>query len=328
MKYTKYQIELLDYLKSKFIRAKNNTSSKYAFLGDKNSKYNIYYVSHYNENLVSKFPDDILLKFEKGSGGELDRSNYDKTPPKMAAIRSSSALFYNIFESLDYSQFSWYGHQITGYTVEEQLKALTAKANLDGYLESKEAIIFIESKFAESYFGKGGTLSSSYIEKSTNINFEWQEFFKQFLIQNEFGETIVFESGPDKTGKIRLYCKSIFLRYDGLQMLKHLLGIYKDIKTNKKRYARIKEVYLVNLVWSVNGLNEELDNINNEVRKDLIMTDILGKMERFMQKEISKLGLNINFKIDYVSYNDFLLDHKSEFKQENYSYLKKRYVSK
>jgi len=326
MDYAEYQIELLDYLKCKFIEANKIINSKYVFLGDQESKYTKYYVRDYTENLISRFPANILEKFEKGSGKELVRSKDCKTPPKMASIRSSSALFYNVFESIDYSKFRWLNHQIYNFTVEEQLIAFTTNANLDGYLEAEETIIFVESKFAESYFGKGGTLSTSYLMASTNINSDWQDFFKQFLVQDEFGKPIIFKRKIDKNGKIKCFYKSIFIRYDGLQMLKHLLGIYKDIKTNITRYKAIKEVVLVNLVWNINGLNKSLDNINNEVYNDLTKTNVLFKMREFMQNEIIKLGLDIKFSLEYLNYQEFIRNHENEFKLDRYSYLKERYL--
>ncbi len=327
MGYSKYQIELLEYLKSKFIYAKIGETNGYNFSGDINDRYNEYHVFSYHDNLVSSFPDRILRKFEMGSGGELLRSEINDAPPKMASIRSSSVLFYNVFESLDYTKFNWFNHRIKSYTVEEQLTALTAKANLDGYLESDDAIIFVESKFAESYFGKGGTLSSSYLKKSNNITSEWQEFFKEFLIKNELGYPIEFTSKKDVAGKTKRYYKSVFTRYDGLQMLKHLLSIYKDIKTNKNRYKGIKEVYLVNLVWDIKGLNKRIDNINSDIQRDLTTTNILGKMESFMQAQIHKLDLSISFKLKYLNYNDFLLNHKGDFSADKYTYLINRYFN-
>ena len=80
-------------------------------------------------------------QYGQGSGGELEAKN--GRPPKMASVASSSRFIYELSKD------------IPGFVFEKQLPTIVGgEANLDGYLEKENILVFVEAKRREPYSHK------------------------------------------------------------------------------------------------------------------------------------------------------------------------------
>lgn len=240
-----YTKAIMDILKDNYIRvvgvkAFQNTSEAREF-----------YLELLEDNLYCPMSDKAKAAYGQGTGNEI-------TSGKMNALRSSSALTYNMFwnqiAELVNTKDSVLGNGVYQVELEKQYHTLRADvsrfpANLDAFLycdQTKEAIA-CEMKMTEWLFNKPGTLKAAYLIPTNYIEEDAGRVFvsvAQNLIQQSEGELLRNEKGE--------YLSST-CRYDAFQMFKHAVGCYTACVLEEPR--EIKKLTLVNCVWILPNSN-------------------------------------------------------------------------
>ena len=205
-----------------------------------NPKYPDKYYKEYVYNLYENMIDQHKIEYGGGSGGELHES--DSKPAKMAAIRSSSAMTFNILGNTDIvlKEENALNHSAGKYyiTYEKQHETIDngkkqQPANLDAMLVSEdgEELIFCEMKMLEWFSKNSGELKLAY---KTEKNYIHPELAPQFLKAIDVLESISVDNND-------------FEYYDVWQMFKHTLAIHNYMQ--EKGWDNVKKVSLVNVVF-------------------------------------------------------------------------------
>lgn len=229
---------------------------------------------------------------------------HDKLDNRARSIYSSATMIYNLL-----------GKTVTlnnkSYEVlyEEELPAITPgknkyqthKAHLDATLRNKEEIIFVEAKMRE-WLGKPKKLKNAYLDKSKYLDITTNK--QQFI---DFFKTLI----KDNTLELKEY-KSIYEKYDAIQMTIHILGIYNFIKLGNNK--NIKNISLINCIWDYPGIpqyEKEVEEAN----------DFIHKANNYFKPIFKRLG--INFNIEHYSFHELkeLIDFKDD--NERLEYLKR-----
>ncbi|MEG0324838.1 MAG: hypothetical protein RR619_12635, partial [Raoultibacter sp.] len=177
-----------------------------------------YYVKHLKDNLVQEMDAVHVEEYSQGVGIELDE--------KMRALRSSSAMTFNLLGNKEVrvldSTIIPEGRY--GVQYEYQLGTLVMnpnKANLDARLvaEDGETVVYCEMKMVEWLLGWMKMLRVSYFDPSRYFISEdesrvFMDLFRAFIVP---------EANMKGSHKTRL------VRFDALQMTKHLLAIYSNL---------------------------------------------------------------------------------------------------
>ena len=205
-----------------------------------NPKYPDKYYKDYVYNLYENMIDLHKIEYGGGSGGELHET--DSKPAKMAAIRSSSAMTFNILGNTDIvlKEENALNHSAGKYyiTYEKQHETIDngkkqQPANLDAMLVSEdgEELIFCEMKMLEWFSKNSGELKLAY---KTEKNYIHPELAPQFLKAIDVLESISEDNND-------------FEYYDVWQMFKHTLAIHNYMQ--EKGWDNVKKVSLVNVVF-------------------------------------------------------------------------------
>lgn len=205
-----------------------------------NPKYPDKYYKDYVYNLYENMIDLHKIEYGGGSGGELYET--DSKPAKMAAIRSSSAMTFNILGNTDIvlKEENALNHSAGKYyiTYEKQHETIDngkkqQPANLDAMLVSEdgEELIFCEMKMLEWFSKNSGELKLAY---KTEKNYIHPELAPQFLKVIDVLESISEDNND-------------FEYYDVWQMFKHTLAIHNYMQ--EKGWDNVKKVSLVNVVF-------------------------------------------------------------------------------
>ncbi len=265
----------------------------------KGEKSREYYFEDLNENLVHPMSDKDKEDYGGGAGQELEW--------KMKAIHSSSAMTYNIFSnnrcaeerkvSIEHGKKLPEGEYDLKY--EEKLKALTAPANLDVYLHSKEkkTILLFEMKMTEWLLHAPSRLSESYDPqklRDTNafgkLTNAFADLIDEYIEKDENGKNIIIQS--KKNEKVYKYYKCKTNHFDAFQIIKHMMGIYNGLNS-KSKYTlpnSAKKVHLVIGYWTIPNDNTFLKEakIDYETYKKDIEGSDENPKENTMRYEIKK----------------------------------------
>lgn len=204
-----------------------------------NPKYPDKYYKEYVYNLYENMIDQHKIEYGGGSGGELHES--DSKPAKMAAIRSSSAMTFNLLGNTDIvlRDGNALNHSAGKYyiTYEKQHETIDngkrqQPANLDAMLVSEdgEELIFCEMKMLEWFSKNSSELKPAYKNEKNYIH---SELAPQFLKTIEVLES----SSANKD----------FEHYDVWQMFKHTLAIHNYMC--EKGWDKVRKVSLLNVVF-------------------------------------------------------------------------------
>lgn len=204
-----------------------------------NPKYPDKYYKEYVYNLYENMIDQHKAEYSGGSGGELQES--DSKPAKMAAIRSSSAMTFNLLGNTDIllREGNALNHSAGKYYISYEKQHETINngkrqqpANLDAMLVSEdgEELIFCEMKMLEWFSKNSGELKPAYKDEKNYIH---SELAPQFLKTIEVLEA--FSKHKD------------FEYYDVWQMFKHTLAIHNFM--HDKGWEKVKKVSLINVVF-------------------------------------------------------------------------------
>lgn len=303
----KFTKEILDYLVEKYEAA---TGKKMQFDETMNSEQKQYYFKNLEDNLIEEMSDEVMVQYKTGDGNELEE--------KMRAIRSSSAMTYNLLGNTEVTikdGNKYFSSGVYKVEFEKQLRTIKRsprKANLDAFLESEQELIFCEMKMTEWLFNKPGLISENYLDEGHYFDKESYTAFKKLI------EKIII----DETTDYRNYYGRL-QQYDGVQMFKHLLGIYNYMMQEDKCIH--KKVRLVNCVWELSDtavLSEESEAIYR--KKVKLEKDEFKEFYKAAQPVIELFAeKGIEFDIHLVSFSEML--HTME-KNSSQSEFLERYL--
>lgn len=167
-------------------------------------------------DLISEPSKEQMQKLIEGSGNP---------ESEMRQVNSSAGLAVNFWRAYELShpesrvEFEW----------KKQVPLKRGiPANIDVVVRDSDKISFIESKFLEPYYSGNETPRSSYLEaskysKATEPAQRWVELFTQ---------------------------AESFQGYNVVQLCRHLLAIYKDIRKCPKDYEK-RKVQLCSVTWKM-----------------------------------------------------------------------------
>lgn len=199
---------------------------------------NTHYYS-YSDNLYEPMGERHKKEYGGGSGGEL--GCLGKRPAKMASIRSSSAMTFNLLgNDTIVMKENHMGHTPGKYKIEYEKQISTIHngrgqqpANLDAFLvsEKEDELIFCEMKMLEWFSKNTGILKEAYKEdKNYFLGEETAQFLKAIELIEAFGTS-----------------QGSFVYYDVWQMFKHTLAIYNYMA--EKGWQNYKKITLVNVIF-------------------------------------------------------------------------------
>ncbi len=283
--------EILEYLIKKYEEA---TGKKMVCDSDMKSTEARYYFKTLDDNLVEPMGEKALEKYGEGDGNELKE--------KMRAIRSSSAMTFNLLGNGKTTIKNNLYLPTGSYdvTFEKQLRTIRnskRKANLDAFLETDEVLIFCEMKMTEWLFNKPGTVSKNYFDSG---HYRDEESAEAFI---SVAKAITSNRTTDYDARY-----SGLKQYDGVQMFKHMLGVYNHVFHNEKFNARPETVFLVNCVWELESEAFLSEGARKEYLKKLALEH--DEFEKFYQatKPVRDLfkEKGVIFDIRYITFSEML----------------------
>lgn len=254
-----------------------------------------------DSNFCHPLKHDEVLQLAGADGDELEW--------KLRQVNSSAALLINVFHALcprktliidDIGAF-------TEYRLEVKLPTLMtskAPANIDMRLENETTVLYIESKFTEPFherFHEGMVLNPSYQKAELHVD-------------------------PIIHGALAGFFHLEYRYYDAVQLLRHAVAIYRDVKVHPDTYAG-KRVVLMNLAWEMkNTLNQYPSLFEIQTNALTELNDFAPKFGLAMRQAFQTLG--VDFKFVYVNYEDFISRRTNiqEIDPETYDYVKERYL--
>lgn len=282
-------------LKKKLIGLSDITANDFLSLNRNDSGF--YYLDIYEKNLITKMDQQHIYEYSSGDGNELI-DNY--RPAKMKALRSSSALTFNLIGNKTVKvKTAKYGINFGQYNVqfEKKFKTLVGSskpATLDACLisDDKKSCVLCEMKMFEWFSLQSPVISASYLNKN-----------KYYDVNAFFVFETIFNKIKQSSNKIR---------YDSPQMLKHLLGIYNtflDAKNNAEHeFHTINKITLLNCVWELENISM-LENYCTEyltiVQQEQDEYDIF-KMSIQPIIELFKNQLEIDLELHFVNHKEFI----------------------
>lgn len=229
---------------------------------------------------------------------------HEKLDNRARAIYSSATMIYNLL-----GKYVTLNNKSYEVIYEEELPAITPgknkhqthKAHLDATLRNNDEIIFLEAKMRE-WLGQPKKLKNAYLDETKYLDITTEK--QQFI---NFFKTLINE----KSLELKEY-KSIYQKYDAIQMTIHILGIYNHIKLRNNN--KIKNISLINCIWDYPGIpqyEKEVEEAN----------DFIYKANNYFKPIFKKLGINFNIK--HYSFHELkeLIDFKSD--KERFEYLKR-----
>ena len=279
------------------------------------SEARTYYLESLDDNLYKPMDDAAKKAYGQGTGNEIASG-------KMNALRSSSALTYNLFWNRLAKLNDTSARIGSGYysvEFEKQYHTLNPSissfpANLDAFLYCKDTCeaIACEMKMMEWIFNKPGNLRSKYLSPANYINEEVGKVFvaiaKELILQNDY-------DAPDV---IREEYSCRMTRYDAFQMFKHTVACYTACASEEPR--EIKRLTLVNCAWTI-SIPEVLEQKHCEryLREEECEYREFEDFKHIMQP-VKKLfaDIGVDFDICFYSFNDFLALLEKDRDELNY----------
>lgn len=314
-----------------------------------------FYYKSYKDNLYCPLGEAALEAYDKGSGAETRptekkiKGKLVQSPAKMASIASSSAMTFNLLGNAPVTIVSDLLIPHGTYEVEYEKQMYTVKrgsnpANLDAFLSNKpdKTAVFCEMKFLE-WLGAPGVLKDAYLDESYFFTADSSAVGCPVNAYSAFHDVIMKltkQIVPDKKKPGHNLHRSIFVRYDAWQMLKHLLAIYNytsyvtqhsvdsfgAFPSMAGTYNRIFLLNVVNefpieCIEDSNVRAEYAEAMNQEREEARIFSDIIRNSEI---PHLFDNNCNAGIEIHYVSAKQFA--DSIEMPEDKRKYLK-RYFS-
>ncbi|MGI6700719.1 MAG: hypothetical protein ACOX6G_10485 [Christensenellales bacterium] len=280
-----------------------------------------YYVVNPEDNLSEPMNDSVRSRYEKGNGNELKE--------KMRALRSSSALTYNLFGNKEAKikakefrndskkKFEKIGEGTYAVGFEEKYPTLfipqgegklprKIEANLDAFLycEKTGEAIAIEMKMLEWILNSPGRLRERYLSEKNYLDKYVGRVFCQIANQ------LISKSVPtySKSGDKIVEYTSNLTKFDAFQMFKHAIACYSSCSARKEESQKIKKLTLINCMWTLP--TSKIPEFKEKYCAN--KKEVQGEFETFYNymREVKSLFKRIDkdFEFDIIlcSFNDFL----------------------
>ncbi len=300
---TKTEKMLLDTLKEHFCRIFPDKPFQNEY--PQPNADNEYYLYSLSDNLCEPMSAKSYTEYYNGNGTELNG--------KMKALRSSSAMTYNIFCN-DEKIICRGGYGISSgtYSLSFEKKLPTLKtnrppmANLDAFLikDDNSEIIACEMKMFEWLSKNNSELKDAYSTK---------EYYKNEKIYVAFSDLI-------DCLKKEKSCKPKMNRYDCFQMLKHLLAVYNYCIETKD----IKKFTLVNCVWELNNSIIDAD-VEKYKKYTAAHKEEINEANEFInlisRPLMNELKTDVDFEVKYIPLHEFI--KLFDIPQERLKYLRR-----
>lgn len=217
-----FSYEILSLLKSGYLATGERDDFEVHHIGPSFSARQ-FYVTRLEDNLIHSMDARHVEEYRRGGGSELD--------DKMRALRSSSAMTFNLLGngSVDVLWNGSWGSYDVSYEAQLPTRAIGLPANLDAMLVNKEHVIACEMKMLEWLLGKPSVLKSAYRRRET---YRDERAANTFL---NLADTLFDQNGLP-----------LLARYDAAQMFKHALALYSSCAEG--RWPTQRRVDLVNVV--------------------------------------------------------------------------------
>lgn len=298
------EIELLTVLKKGLlndnVNPNINDSSKYFGHNNPNWKNSIKAQNFYLFALENNLYKNSVPGFKLGAGCK--------------AVRSSAALIYNTLYSgkvrikinNDFKEFVGYTEKNKSF-YEIPFKAIkddknsTHTAKLDAGLISAdgETLLLFEAKCLEWFDKNPKSLKEAYLRPERYFSESSASVFIPL-----FRKIIEVD---EKNGKYNSKTE----RYDAIQMMIHILGIYNwCFEKNGKVPKHIK---LINLVWDYKCAEYDIEEQEGKA--------FVENVNKAVREEFKKIGrMDIDFSVEYVRYSDFLerIDWTNDIEHRRY----------
>ena len=182
---------------------------------------------------LADMSEEHYKQYSKGSGGELEEKN--GRPPKMASFASSSRLIYRLSKN------------IPGFVFEKQLSTVVGgTANLDGYLEGEQKLVFVEAKCREPYSHTAiQVIKQNYRPIYTYLREKMPRVFN----------CVMEDVAENRNMQVVFFCKGeLVVYFDIKQMICHMLGVANEVLKNKAD----KSILFLYLLYNPNELQMSL----------------------------------------------------------------------
>lgn len=298
----KFEFEVLTILKDQFMKICGNKPFEVNTVGRMAPKEQ-FYLEKLGDNLIAPFSPSVQNQYNQGGGNEPLK--------KMRALRSSSAMTFNIFGNDDAKILNENGvYQTYKVKFEKQHKTLKAsaskaKANLDALLynpETKQAYA-CEMKLAEWLFSSPSDLNVKY------ENVDCYDHQEAAVVFTPIAQTLRTQ-------------KASFRVYDANQVFKHTLACYNYCKEMQGTNQEITKLTLLNCVWELS--NPKLFDLQQVNYHNRLNEEHKGSLDfnNLMQPVIPLFkSIGVDFDIQYISLGDFL--KKLDLDQAHRDYLKR-----
>ncbi len=228
----KLTFEILSILKKRYNTVRPHTKYQVEVI-DKKASARQFYTATLDDNLYVPMSKKTLCQFRCGSGNELK--------DKMLALRSSSAMTYNILGNNDVklngtiyeNRFEWQ---------HKTLKTSSTPANLDALLSSdNEEIIACEMKMLEWLPDTYSQIKNAYLDENNYFDETSANTFIPVI------KSLINNPNTYKNPVSDMFsCR--FNHYDAFQMIKHCLALYNACNNGD---LKCKKLTLLNCVWEL-----------------------------------------------------------------------------
>ena len=159
------------------------------------------------EKYLNEISDAHRRQYGGGSGGELAPKS--GRPPKMASVASSSRMIYEL------------SRDVPGFVFEKKMPTVVGgEANLDGFLEKENTLVFVEAKRREPYSHKA----------IQDIKKKYQPVYHYLREKMPRVFSCVMEDVPDSEYMHTVFfCRGdVVVSFDIKQMICHMLAVAND----------------------------------------------------------------------------------------------------
>lgn len=296
-----------------------------------------YYLYALNDNLFEPMKARAYKNYCDGSGSELEF--------KMKALRSSSAMTYNLFGNCDLVEIN--GSKILSsgnFRVEFEKKLPTlyrgGSANLDAFLTKEDGteIIACEMKMCEWLFNEPVYMNEAYIgEDYKNPQNKINRYFNKDTSNMFIDIAKQLLKGEDDykiTNGTKAYTPKA-VQYDAIQIFRHILGCYNYCC--KEENKSVKKLTLINCVWNLKNSN----SIGNDYLRNLYSEKEVSELTEFQtifdKEMIDKIAMmfktinpDFEFDIKFIYFYDFsnMISYPKEKNDKHLrhkAYIDKRY---
>ena len=293
----KYTKEILDLLKNRYIQLFGNRT-----FSDVSEMQN-YWLKDYKDNLIHPMDANAEKAYGEGAGNEI-------TNGKIGALKSSSALTYNLFWDQIAEIIHGNGHIGNGmYRVEFEKKLRTLKsssipAHLDAFLyckHTKEAIA-CEMKMTEWIFNRPGNLRASYLDPDNYVSRGAGIVFAA-CAEKIKGKPVVAKDGRCLEYEVN------YKNYDTAQMFKHAVALYRACDEAAEVHE-VKKLTLLNCAWTLTA-PEKLPSAALQNQYAETWDTEINEFDRFTTemrpiKDLFKNSLGIDFDIRFCTFAELL----------------------